>query len=35
MTTETEKNVYDEVTDHQYDNVYKSKASINYQPGRD
>ena len=35
MTTETEKNVSDEVHDHIYDQVYKSKASINNEPGRD
>ena len=35
MTTKTEKNVYDEVHDHEYDKVYKSKASINKEAGRD
>ena len=35
MTTETEKNVYDEVHDHEYDQVYKNEASINNEPGRD
>ena len=32
MTTEKEKN---KVHDHEYDQVYKSKASINKEPGRD
>ena len=32
MTTEKEKN---KVHDHEYDQVYKSKASINIESGRD
>ena len=35
MTTETEKNVFDEDYDHESDQVYKSQASINNEPGRD